>query len=82
MSACLKSPCLSCHLPYLKGKDGFCLACLRGSNPTALRCECGRIAVTVLITQIGMNAEYAVEIPLCEHCLALELEDSINRKLR
>ncbi len=75
MSASLKAPCLSCHLPYLNGKDGICLACLRGSKPTALRCLCGEIAVAVLCGRIGLNREYAVEIPLCRQCLALELQE-------
>ncbi|MFN3308971.1 MAG: hypothetical protein ACK44E_07155 [Anaerolineales bacterium] len=74
MSPALKPPCKVCRLPYLKGKDGICLACLRGSNPIGLRCECGRFAVAVLLDRIGLNAEYAVEIPLCEACLAIEME--------
>lgn len=74
MPASFKAPCRSCHLPYLNGKDGLCLACLRGSNPVGLRCACGQIAVTVLLDRVGLNGEYAVEIPLCEQCLALELE--------
>ncbi|GAB4483077.1 MAG: hypothetical protein Kow0088_26150 [Anaerolineales bacterium] len=74
MTAILKAPCSSCHQPYLAGKDGICLACLRGSKPFVLRCACGRIAVTVLCDRVGLNREYAVEIPLCEQCLALELE--------
>jgi hypothetical protein len=32
--------------------------------------------VTVLCDRIGLNREYAVEIPLCEQCLALELDGS------
>ncbi len=74
MPASLKAPCRSCHLPYLNGKDGLCLACLRGSSPVGLHCACGEIAVTVLLDRVGLNGEYAVEIPLCEQCLALELE--------
>ncbi|PWH12841.1 MAG: hypothetical protein DDG59_15230 [Anaerolineae bacterium] len=74
MPASLKAPCRSCHSPYLTGKDGICLACLRGSQPIGLRCACGEAAVTVLLDQIGLNGEYAVEIPLCAACLALELE--------
>jgi len=74
MPPSFKAPCRSCHLPYLNGKDGLCLACLRGSNPVGLRCACGEIAVTVLLDRVGLNGEYAVEIPLCQQCLALELE--------
>lgn len=74
MPAALKAPCKICRLPYLKGKDGVCLACLRGSHPVGLRCECGGYAVAVLLDRIGAHGEYAVEIPLCASCLALERE--------
>lgn len=72
--ASLKTPCKVCGLPYLKGKAGGCLACLRGGKPIGLQCECGEIAVVVLLDRIGGHGEYGVEIPLCARCLAIEQE--------
>ncbi|MCS6907283.1 MAG: hypothetical protein RML93_05305 [Anaerolineales bacterium] len=74
MPISLKPPCKVCRLPYLNGKDGICPACRRRSHPVGLRCACGKFAVTVLLDRIGLHREYAVEIPLCEQCLSLELE--------
>lgn len=75
MTAQIKAPCKRCHLPYLHGKDGICLACLRGSNPIGLRCECGKPAVAVLQTHVGINGIYFIEIPVCQDCLNLELDE-------
>lgn len=80
MPASLKVPCKVCHQPYLNGKDGVCLACLRGSSPIGLHCACGKNAVAVLLDHVGLNGEYAVEIPLCEQCLTLELESWNSQK--
>ena len=75
MKTQIKPPCKRCHLPYLQGKKGICLACLRGSNPLGLRCDCGNTAVAVLQTVVGINGVYSIEIPLCQDCLNLELEE-------
>lgn len=78
MNAQIKHPCKRCHLPYLQGRNGICLACLRGGTPIGLRCECGKSAVAVLQTHVGTNGVYSIEIPVCQDCLNLELgeEDS------
>ncbi|MGB9673961.1 MAG: hypothetical protein ACPL3P_07460 [Anaerolineales bacterium] len=81
MKTRIKDPCSHCHLPYLQGKNGICLACLRGSSPIGLRCECGKPAVAVLQTYVGIDGVYFIEIPLCQECLKLELEE-VNQSLR
>ncbi len=83
MNAQIKPPCKRCHLPYLQGRNGICLACLRGSAPIGLRCECGKSAVAVLQTYVGTNGVYFIEIPVCQDCLNLELgeEDSFPSSL-
>ncbi len=37
-----------------------------------LRCDCGRLAVAVVTVQVGLDAVYTVQMPLCEECLKLE----------
>lgn len=37
-----------------------------------LRCDCGQIAVTVLLLRVGINPQYTIHLPLCRDCLALE----------
>jgi hypothetical protein len=82
MKSQIKAPCKRCHLPYLHGRNGICLACLRGSNPIGLRCECGKNAVAVLQTYVGINGVYFIEIPVCQDCLNLELEEEPSSHFR
>jgi len=36
------------------------------------RCDCGKIAVTVLQVRVGSDPQYTIRLPLCSACLALE----------
>jgi hypothetical protein len=38
------------------------------------RCDCGRLAVTVITVIVGSEPQYSVELPLCAECLRLEKE--------
>ncbi len=37
-----------------------------------LRCDCGRMAVKVLLVRVGSDPQYTVHLPLCRDCLELE----------
>ena len=37
-----------------------------------LRCDCGKLAVTLLEVRVGSDPQYAIRLPLCSACLALE----------
>jgi len=39
------------------------------------RCDCGRLAVTVLTVRVGIDGAYTVRLPLCAACLELERKD-------
>jgi len=36
------------------------------------RCDCGKLAVTVLEVRVGSDPQYTICLPLCSSCLALE----------
>jgi hypothetical protein len=36
------------------------------------RCDCGRLAVKVLLVRVGSDPQYTVHLPLCRDCLKLE----------
>jgi len=36
------------------------------------RCDCGKLAVTVLQVRVGSDPQYTIRLPLCSACLALE----------
>jgi hypothetical protein len=42
------------------------------SKSRRLRCDCGRLAVTTIIVQVGYDPQYSITLPLCRACLALE----------
>jgi hypothetical protein len=44
----------------------------RRSKPRRLRCDCGKLAVTVLEVRVGSDPQYTIHLPLCPACLALE----------
>ena len=37
-----------------------------------LRCDCGKLAVTLLEVRVGSDPQYTIRLPLCSACLALE----------
>ena len=37
-----------------------------------LRCDCGRIAVTVISVRVGIDPQYTIQLPLCRDCLSME----------
>jgi len=37
-----------------------------------LRCDCGKLSVTVIEVRVGSDPQYTVHLPLCSACLALE----------
>jgi hypothetical protein len=39
-----------------------------------LRCDCGRLAITVLRVRVGSNPQYVIRLLLCPACLKLEQE--------
>jgi len=36
------------------------------------RCDCGKLAITVLKVRVGSDPQYTIRLPLCSACLALE----------
>ncbi|HNT26411.1 MAG TPA: hypothetical protein PKM21_18740 [Anaerolineales bacterium] len=48
--------------------------CPPGGRGRKRRCDCGRLAVAVATVPVGLDAVYAVEMPLCAECLELERE--------
>ena len=39
-----------------------------------LRCDCGKMAVTVIEVRVGSDPQYTVHLALCADCLELERE--------
>ena len=77
----IKLKCQSCQRIYLGGRAGFCEWCLTGKvrakKVKPAHCQCGKIAIEVMLaTVLTPEDEFSeLEIPLCRHCLELELED-------
>jgi hypothetical protein len=46
----------------------------RQAKQRRLRCDCGQLAVTVLLVQVGSDPQYTIHLPLCPTCLILERE--------
>ncbi len=46
----------------------------RNGRSRRLRCDCGKLAVTVRLVRVGCDPQYTVRLPLCTSCLQLELE--------
>ena len=41
----------------------------RRQTATPLRCDCGQLAVTVLLVRVGSDPQYTIHLPLCPACL-------------
>jgi hypothetical protein len=41
-------------------------------NQRRPRCDCGKLAITVLKVRVGSDPQYTIRLPLCSACLALE----------
>jgi hypothetical protein len=39
-----------------------------------VRCDCGQLAITVLLVRVGSDPQYTIRLPLCPACLNLEQE--------
>jgi hypothetical protein len=39
-----------------------------------MTCDCGQLAVTVLVVRVGSDPQYTIRLPLCPACLNLEQE--------
>ena len=37
-----------------------------------LRCDCGKLAIKILLVRVGSDPQYTVQLPLCQQCLSLE----------
>jgi hypothetical protein len=44
-----------------------------------MRCDCGRVAVTIKAVRVGSDPQYIVHLPLCAECLAVEQEMQDDR---
>lgn len=83
----IKPKCRVCQRIYLGGEEGCCDACRSGGagrrKPRRLRCQCGRLAVSILLAEVidGDGEPLQVEIPLCPACEKeeLRLEASLRR---
>ena len=36
------------------------------------RCDCGQLAIKILLVRVGTDPQYTVPLPLCQECLTLE----------
>ncbi len=46
----------------------------RPARSRRLRCDCGKIAITVRLVRVGCDPQYTIRLPLCASCLQIELE--------
>ena len=72
-----------CGAQYLDGSSTTCVHCRqftknkkkRVRTGIRFRCDCGQMAVTVILVTVGEKASrYTVRLPLCPACLETEKE--------
>jgi hypothetical protein len=62
-----KKPAMQFHAPHASPK-------LHRLKQRRLRCDCGRLAITVRLVRVGSDPQYTIRLPLCPACLKLEQE--------
>ena len=78
-----KVRCQVCGRLYQAGSQRICRSCQRAraqkkrrrwQQHQRLRCDCGKMAVTVIEVRVGLDGAYVERMPLCADCLRLERE--------